>query len=219
MKKSLLFAALALTSAFASADLWTINFDTDSNWTGSGSLTSYNSGHVYAESDWSFTGGPALRQNTTVQDGVAGALGTYAWRLRDAAVTWTATYTAALDPNEYFTSFGLDARRWDGSPSPAYTVEYSMNGGSSFATATSIGTNGIIDNAGLGNTSNWATFSQNVTSPTGLAANQFVVRLTATSGERIMVDNFTAASAIPEPSMVALLLVGFGIVFRFIRRK
>jgi hypothetical protein len=169
-----------------------INFDTDVNWTaGSAALSSYASNHTYIENNWTFTGGDALRNGTTAQDGFAGALGTYSWRLRDAAVTWTATYTAALNANQNFTGFGFDARRWDGIPTPAYTVSYSVDGGTNWITASSIGSSGVLDNAAFGNSSAWSTFSQLISSPSGLAANQLVVRLAATTGERIMVDNFT----------------------------
>lgn len=221
MKKLLIITAAAMLAVGAQAAM-SVNFDTDGNWTaGAGGITSYQSDHVYAESGWTFTGGPALRQATTTQDGFDGALGTYAWRLRDAAVTWTATYTQALDAGDSFSAFGFDARRWDGTPSPAYLVEYSVNGGSTFATATSIGTSGVLDNAAFGSTSDWSTFSQSLTSPTGLAANQFVVRLSATGGERIMVDNFTATvSAIPEPGTLSILgAFGVAMAVRMRRRK
>lgn len=200
----------------AQADLITVDFDTADNWTaGSASITSYASDHSYAESGFLFTGGPALRNTTSDQDGFAGALGTYSWRLQNlSGVSWTATYTLALDPLEYISQFGMAVRRWDGSPSPAFVASYSVNGGSSWVTASSIGTSGTIDNAGLGNTSDWSSFSQSLIGPTGLAANQFVVRLeSSTSTERIMVDNFSmTTSVIPEPSTFALLsvaLLGF----------
>ena len=189
-----------------------INFDTASNWTASGSglLTSYQTGHKYAESGWEFTGGPALRETTATQDGFPGFEGTYAWRLRDATVTWTATYTKALQPNEYFSAFGFDARRWDNSPSPAYAVSYSFNGGSTWTNFTT------INNAALDNSSQWKTFSNAVSSATGLAANQFVVRFSATGGERIMVDNFSY-NVVPEPAVISLIAF-IGVLSLFVRR-
>jgi hypothetical protein len=213
--------ALGAASAASGAFVTTVDFDTDANWTaGSGGITSYQSDHTYVESNLTFTGGPALRQTTAAQDGFAGSLGTYSWRLRDATVTWTATYTAALAPEESFSSFGFDARRWDGNPSPAYTVEYSFDGGSNWTTASSIGTSGVLDNAAFGDSSDWSSFSQTVSSSTGLAANQFVVRFSATGGERIMVDNFTV-TAVPEPSTYAALagLLALGLVMARRRRR
>ncbi|KAF5034296.1 hypothetical protein DSECCO2_597680 [anaerobic digester metagenome] len=174
-----------------------IDFDTDGNWTaGAVALGSYASDHVYNENNWTFTGGPALRNGTTAQDGFAGALGTYSWRLQNnITVSWSATYVSALNSNQSFTGFGFDARRWDNSPSPAVTVEYSLNGGTTWTIASSMGSSGILDNAAFGNSSDWSTFAQTFSSSSGLAANQFVVRLTATTGERIMIDNFTYAIA------------------------
>lgn len=214
MKKHILLslAAVAAVGAAQGQVTITVDFDTDTNWTqGSGNLTSYQSDHQYAESNITFTGGPALRNGTADQDGFPGALGTYSWRLRDTAVTWTATYTANLAANEKFSSFGFDARRWDGNPSPALTVEYSFDGGSNWTTATSIGNSGVLDNAAFGGSSDWSSFSQTISSPVALGANQFVVRFSAPGGERIMVDNFTV-STVPEPStyaaMVGLLALG-----------
>lgn len=196
---SAVFAAQAQTTIL-------VDFDTAGNWSSSGSLTSYQTYHSYAESGWSFTGGPALRQTTTAQDGVAGALGTYAWRLRDAAVTWTAIHTAALEPGEYFSAFGFDARRWDGTPSPAYTVDYSFNGGTTWSNFTT------INNTALGNASSWKTFTNAVVSATGLAANQFVVRFSASSGERIMVDNFFSETRMEESGAAVQDVLGFDAV-------
>ena len=216
--------AVAGASSVYAQQSATINFDTEANWSAqtsptSVSLTSYASGHSYTQSNWRFTGGPALRNTTTTQDGFAGALGTYSWRLRDGlTVSFTGTYTAALAPNERFTGFSFDARRWDGSPSPAYTVSYSFNGGTSWTTTT-LGTSGVLDNAAFGNVSSWSTFSQSVSSSVGLSANQFIVRFSATTGERIMIDNFSFTTAIPEPSSFAAL-AGLGMLgFCMTRRR
>lgn len=175
-----------------------IDFDTDSNWTaGSGSITSYNTGHTYVESNWTFTGGPALRNGNSAQDGFPAANGAYSWRLQNnASVVWTATYTATLGSGESFSGFGFSARRWDDTPSPDFLVEYSADGGSNWTTATSFGTNGIIDNDGLNNQSDFVGFSQAITSPAALNANQMIVRVSAQSaGERIMIDDFTFSTS------------------------
>jgi hypothetical protein len=63
-----------------------------------------------------------------------------------------------------------------------------------------------LDNAAFGDSSDWSSFSQTISSPTELAANQFVVRFSATGGERIMIDNFSVVTAVPEPSTYAALL-------------
>lgn len=210
-----LLAVGGATSVYAQQNV-TINFDTEANWSAQTTpsavvLTSYASGHSYSQSNWFFTGGPALRNTTAVQDSVAGALGTYSWRLRDGvAVSFTGTYTAALAPNERFTSFSFDARRWDGSPSPAYTVSYSLNGGTDWTTAT-LGSSGVLNNTAFGNVSSWSTFSQSISSTVGLGSNQFIVRFSATTGERVMIDNFSFTTAIPEPSSFAAL-AGLGML-------
>ncbi|MCB9170174.1 MAG: lamin tail domain-containing protein [Flavobacteriales bacterium] len=161
-----------------------INFDDDLNWTqGSVALTSYASDHLYASNDWSFTGGPALRQGTAAQDGFPGAFGTYSWRLQNVAtVDWRATWQGT----DIIDVFGFKVRRWDGSPSPAFEVSYSTDGGSTFSASVQ-----TIDNTYLNNTSDWTTFSYTIPSPAAVAAGQFVVRVASTgTTERIMIDDF-----------------------------
>ncbi|MDX1651491.1 MAG: hypothetical protein R3277_03300 [Brumimicrobium sp.] len=162
---------------------FTINFDDDTKWTaGSGAITSYQTDHNYSDQNWSFTGGPSLREGTGLQDGVAGALGTYSWRLRDAAGTqWIGTYNNAGD----IQSFGFDVRRWDNSPDPNYTVEYTINGGTSWNN-----TGITINNTYLSNSSNWTTFSYTLPAITSVTSGNFRVRVTRTAGERIIIDNF-----------------------------
>lgn len=216
MKKTLLtMAALAVMAAGAQGQV-VIDFDTATNWTaGSDSLTSYGIDHTYVESNWLFTGGPALRQTTATQDGFAGALGTYAWRLQDTSGTaWTATYTSALAAGESFSFFGFDARRWDNSPNPNWIVEYSFDGGSTFTTASSISP---LNNSAFGDSSNWSTFGQAISSPVALAANQFIVQISRSGGERVMIDNFSF-TVVPEPTS-AILLGGAGLMLWLLRRK
>ena len=178
MKKLLfVFTLTILTIGMAWAQT-TINFDDASKWTqGSGSITSYQTDHSYNDGSFSATGGPALRQGTTVQDGYAGALGTYSWRLRDVStVSWIITISSGGVSN-----FNVDIRRWDGSPSPDYNLDYSTDGGTSWTTVTT------INNSALDNSSNWKTFSGTINN----ANNNIKIRLKANgTTERIMVDNF-----------------------------
>lgn len=184
--------ASGVTAELPPQEIFTIDFDDNSKWNaGSAAIGSYATNHTYSDKNWLFTGGPALRNGTTAQDGFAGALGTYSWRLQNTTVSWTATYKESLPAGDFFSGFGFEARRWDGDPSPAVTVEYSFNGGASWTTANNIGSAGILDNTAFNSLSDWVTFSQNVNSNAGLAANQFVIRFSATTGERIMIDNFT----------------------------
>ncbi len=181
-----------------SSDGWgqtvVINFDDVAKWTaGSAAIGSYASNHTYVDENWTFTGGPALRNTTAVQDGFPGALGTYSWRLQDnASVNWRATYNQA----NTLETFGFAVRRWDGSPSPNFSIEYSINGGVSY-TSTGV----IINNAYLDNSSNWKTFSFTFPTPVTVAAGDFVVKVAALgSTERIMIDNFSfTLGIITEP--------------------
>ncbi|MBL8890192.1 MAG: PEP-CTERM sorting domain-containing protein [Planctomycetaceae bacterium] len=215
MKRFVVLKVLALlmvvgVSGKSHGGLVSINFDTDANWTGSGALTSYSSGHVYSESGFVFTGGPALRQTTNTQDGVVSALGTYGWRLQDNPATWTTTYQTVSSDKSVIQSFQFDVRRWDSSPSPSWAVSYSINSGTSWLSAWT------VDNTTLGNSSNWRTFSFTLPSPVTVSNGQFRIRFVRSSGERLMVDNFSL-SAVPEPS--ALLLVGSIFGASFLRRR
>lgn len=58
-----------------SAGMITVDFDDVSKWqAGSGNFATIQSNHVYVDQGFRFTGGPAFRNSTAVQDGVAGAL-------------------------------------------------------------------------------------------------------------------------------------------------
>jgi len=222
MKKALLTGLCALSLAVVSqAQTILVNFDDPTKWTaGAAALTSYAANHVYQDGGWTFTGGPALRQTTTAQDGFPGALGVYSWRITNGVADWTATYSVDLLSGESFSLFGFDARRWDGVPSPDFAVSFSFDGGLTYNPATSIGSSGVLNNAAFGDSSDWSTFSQSVSSPLALAANQFVVRVQSTgTTERIMIDNFTA-TVVPEPSTYALLALGAaGLGAHMIRRR
>jgi hypothetical protein len=174
----------------------TINFDTAANWTQGGAtgFTSY-SNHSYSESNWSFTGALVIRNTTTLQDSVAGALGTYSWRLQDAAGS---ALTATFNSEGTITAFGFNVRRWDNTPDPSYAVEYSTNSGSSW---TSTGT--TINNAYLVS-SNWKTFTFSLSSPATVTSGQFRIRVTRSTGERIMIDNFQWTAAASSVATITL---------------
>jgi len=201
MKNRFVLAALAsfVLAPSVNADL-VINFDTDGNWAaGSGNLTSYQDDHQYSESGIVFSAINALRNTTSTQDSFAGALGTYSWRLRNASGSaLQANYATVDSSNSVLTGFSFDVRRWDGSPEPVYDVLLSTNSGGSF---TSVGT---INNTFLGGSSDWSTFTHTLSSATAVTDGQFRVQIANTSGERIMVDNFTI-SAVPEPGCGMIL--------------
>ncbi len=162
-----------------------IDFDTDGNWTaGSGSISSYQTDHLYNQDNWEFTGGPALRRTTSNVDGVPGAFGNRAWQLNQGpSVVWTATYNFDGTAN----SFGMKIRRYDDNPSPNHIVEFSTDGGANFTLAI-----GIITNSFLGNTSKWKTLNYNLASPTAVGVGELIVRVTAVgTTERVMIDDFS----------------------------
>lgn len=192
-----------------SAGMITVDFDDPGKWSSDNSFTSYQIDHIYADQGFTFTGGPALRNGTAVQDGFAGALGTYSWRLRDVPavpdVSWTATYTT-VDPT--FNQIGkvsFAARRWDGSPSPAFDVSFSVDGGGSYSP-----TGLSLNNTTFDNSSDWKTFSFFANTPV-LDDGKFMVRFaSAGETERIMIDNFSV-TAVPEPTSLAMVaLAGMG---------
>lgn len=178
----------------------TINFDTAENWTqGSAAFGSY-SNHSYSESSWNFTSAGTIRNTTTAQDGFAGALGTYSWRLQNTTTSHlTATYASSMT----VAGFGFDVRRWDSSPDNNFIVEYSTDAGSSF-----VSTGITINNAYLNNSSDWKTLTYTLPAPVAVTAGQLVVKIYATAaGERIMVDNFqwttgSAGSDTTPPSIM-----------------
>ncbi len=166
--------------------LTTISFDVAGNWTaGSVALTSYATDHLYAESDWSFTGGPGLRTEiATLADGTPTALDVYAWRLNQNVTTdWRATYNG----NATVTQFGFKVRRWDGSPEVNAEVRYSTDGGTTFSAALV-----TINNTFLDGSSAWKSFSYTIPGAVQLAPGNLVVQVvrTVASGERMMIDDF-----------------------------
>jgi PKD repeat protein len=155
-----------------------INFDDAAKWTaGSAGLGSYALNHTYIDGVFTATGGNALRGTTTAQDGFSGANGTYAWRLENTAtVDWRMTIA-----NGGVGVFSVAVRRWDGSPSPNYNLEYSIDNGSTWEFVA------LIDNAALDNLSDWKTFNGTINS----ANNEIVIRFKSNgTTERIMVDDF-----------------------------
>lgn len=182
----LLCRALISFALFFSMASWispkaqiTIDFDNPDNWISSemGIISGYQTDHHYVDGVFSATGGEATRQTSSEQDGYAGALGNYAWRLRDrSSVEWTMTIASGG-----VGEFSLDIRRWDDDPSPAFDLEYSAKKGSDWTLVQH------IDNDALDNSSDWKTFNGTINS----SNDSILIRLKATMGtERIMVDNF-----------------------------
>jgi len=156
----------------------TIDFDDNAKWTaGSAALTSYATDHSYADGVFSATGGPALRNGTASQDGFPGAIGTYSWRLQNATtVDWRITVASGG-----VSTFSMDIRRWDDSPSPDFNLEYSIDDGVNWTFVA------LINNSSLNNSSDWTNFMGTINS----SNTNVLIRLKANgTTERIMVDNF-----------------------------
>lgn len=169
------------------AQTTTINFDNAANWTaGSGGLTSYQTNHTYTQGVFSATGGPALRESASTQDGFPATFGTYAWRINQVT---TADWRINIASGGIST-FSIAIRRWDGSPSPNFALEYSVNGGTLWSNVAT------INNTTLNNSSQYTTYSGTINS----AVNNILIRLRALgTTERIMVDDFIW-TAYSEPS-------------------
>ncbi len=204
---TLLVVGMGVPCETVSAGMITVDFDDVTKWqAGSGNFTSIQTEHVYVDQGFRFTGGPAFRNTTSPQDGFAGALGVYSWRLRDVAtVSWTATYTTVDPTLNQIGRVSFDARRWDGSPSPAFDVSFSTDGGTSFSASQL-----TLNNDAFDNSSDWKTFSFFANTPV-LVDDNFIVRFASTgTTERIMIDNFSV-TAVPEPtSLVMVALAGMG---------
>ncbi|MDD3281877.1 MAG: hypothetical protein PHY41_00145, partial [Candidatus Cloacimonetes bacterium] len=70
MKKLIFLFILSLLMVGMAWGQTTINFDDPAKWTaGSASFASYASDHIYTDGVFSATGGPALRNTNSVQDG------------------------------------------------------------------------------------------------------------------------------------------------------
>ena len=179
MKKLFFLSTLSLLLVSVAWGQTIVNFDDAEKWTaGSASITSYASDHIYTDGVFSATGGPALRNTTSDQDGYSGALGSYSWRLKDeGTVDWRITIASGG-----VSTFSMAIRRWDASPSPAFDLEYSTDGGSLWVPVSA------IDNTSLDNSSDWKTFNGNINS----SNPNILIRLVATgTTERIMIDDFT----------------------------
>ncbi len=163
-----------------------IDFDDDDKWIrGSSTIVGYAMDHSYRDGLFSATGGEACRITSTDKDGVPGAKGTYAWKLKDVtAVDWRMTIASGG-----VGTFSIDIRRWDNDPGPNYLLDYSTDGGTQWEEVAQ------INNATLDDLSAWKTFSGTINS----SNDDILIRLTPTQGtERIMVDNFEWTSFVPN---------------------
>jgi hypothetical protein len=167
-----------------------INFDDAAKWTqGGGAFNSYQTNHQYVDGLFSATGGAAMRDvNTNTQDGFPAALGTYSWRLRDVISAQPASKDLRFTISTGGVGdFSVAVRRWDAAPNPAYRIEYSLDGATSWNLITQ------INNDTLDNSSNWKTINGTINSDLDNIIIRFFADDFATNpagSERIMIDDF-----------------------------
>ena len=180
--KLLTVAMLLPTLTAISQTTYTENFDNVANWAG-GSMTGYNAKTYFTPgSPATFASSSSIRQTVGAQDGFPGTRGgsTYAWRQQDAVNNWTATIASGG-----VGIFSVWVRRWDNTPEAVYVCEYSTNNGSSWTTVQT------INNTWLGS-SDWKQISGTINTSNGSgAADDIIIRISRTSGERIMIDDFS----------------------------
>ena len=168
-----------------------INFDDAAKWTqGAGGtipFTTY-SDHSYTDGVFSAVGASVVRNTTAAQDGVAGANGTYAFRLNQTGTTsLTITISSGGVGN-----FSFATRRWDNTPATNYTVEYSTDNGSNWTTSSTI-------DASVTNDSNWKTVNGVINSTN--ANIQIRIKSNGTT-ERLLVDDFIWTAPSSSPTLV-----------------
>lgn len=165
-----------ITSAISAAiyGQGSVNFDTAGNW--SPTPNGYGN-YTYTDTNFSSEGTNVLRETSTTQDGFAGFFGTYAVRLRNTSDSQLSMTVVSGGVG----SFSFQARRWDGSPDTYFTVDYSVDGGSTWTHVQDIDATVTTD-------SDWKTISGTIenTNP------NITVRVKSLgTTERLMVDNFT----------------------------
>ncbi|MCW1146672.1 T9SS type A sorting domain-containing protein [Flavobacterium lacisediminis] len=183
MKK--LYTLFLLAFSLLTYSQGSINFDTAANW--SATPDAYGN-HTYTDGNFTMTGTDILRNGTTLQDGVAGALGTYSVRLRNNATTNIIMNIASGGVG----TFSFQVRRWDGAPATDHTVEYSTNNGSTWTNSSTI-------NASVTSDSGWKTVNGSINSPN----TNIQIRIKSnTVNERIFVDDFSWTASSPDPSLI-----------------
>lgn len=166
-----------------------INFDEPTNWV-QGTATSFTSysDHGYNDGVFSAVGASIIRNSTALQDGFAGANGTYSFRLRDNSTT-SLTMTIASGG---VGNFSFAVRRWDSAPATNFTVEYSTNGGTDWTFSSTI-------DAAVTTDSDWKTVNGVINSSN--ANIQIRIRSNGTT-ERIMVDDFAWTAPTSDPILL-----------------
>ncbi len=187
MKK--LYTLLLVSASLFTFSQGSINFDDPAKWVQDGAIaiTSYGN-HGYTDGTFTMTGTDVLQNSTAVQDGVAGALGTYSVRLRNNATTNIVATIASGGVG----TFSFQVRRWSGTTATNFTVEYSTDNGGNWIFSSTI-------NALVTTNSDWKTVNGSINSPN--ANIKIRIKSNGTT-ERIMIDNFTWTASSPDPSLI-----------------
>ncbi|MFN5786034.1 MAG: beta strand repeat-containing protein, partial [Flavobacteriia bacterium] len=146
-----------------------INFDNALNWVAGGAALSSYSNHSYNESDWVITAvNQGLQESMFPITQEPSVLGTYAWRLNSTPTTNHLLFT--YNGTKEVSGFGFKARAYSNMPN--WSVEYSINGGTSWNALSP-----VINAASLGNQNGWTNFDYVFPSPLSLATGQLKIRI------------------------------------------
>ncbi|OQA16682.1 MAG: hypothetical protein BWY63_02669 [Chloroflexi bacterium ADurb.Bin360] len=185
------------------------NFDTDLNWTCPSGCSTYTGTKTYTTAAYpnvSFAADNALRQTAATQDGFPATHGasTYAWRLNQNTTT---TMWQAIVSSGGVGTFSVWVRRWDGTPTPDFTAEYSTDNGATWTTVQT------INNTWLDGISDWKQLSGTINTSNGSnnPSDIIIIRIRGNSAtsERIMIDDFVMTDY-----PMAVDLAGFSAVWQ-----
>ena len=163
-----------------------INFDDDAKWSAT-TPASYGN-HTYVDGNFTATMNDCLRNTSTAQDGFPGALDTYSIRVRNN--TTTSLYFNVATGG--IGTFSFQVRRWDSAPATNFSVETTIDNGTTWVASSTIDATVTTD-------SDWKTVSGIINSAN---ANVGVRIISNGTTERIMVDNFTWTSPSSDPALV-----------------
>ena len=186
-----LFVLFFVISISAQKSTYTENFDVDGNWSSpGGNLGSYTS-QTYTN-DASDPSGDSFSTNDGLRETQYTNSGSYAFRLDDADSDGDDNYLM-YECSETVTEFSIYAARWDNSPSPSVTVEYSTDSGTSW---TSLGT---ITGSDFSDDKVYKQFTYSSLNISPESGKTLQIRFRTTAGERMLYDDFsvTYGGAVP----------------------
>ncbi len=157
-------------------ETYTENFDVIGNWSG-GAMGSYNA-KTYTNSSAPAT--IVFSSNSSVRETSYTNSSGYSWRLN------TGSYDLIAEVSDLtVTGFSFYAARWDNSPVPSITIEYSTNGGDSYSQIETINGSYFTGDKAFRQYSH--TFGSPISPESG---STIKIRLNKTTGERLLCDDF-----------------------------